>query len=224
MESRKAHRFFKPTDNLSYPEVVEALRSGYVVLMSRCAFSSEEEVRKHYPPKLGAELEWEVNAKPWYQERRHLYIVCYNRETAQLITSTAEPDKTTTPWTLKFRSDEMELTQLDIEVCRSEELWKKYNAAAVLLSPSDYPTERVVSVISDFRKIINSPVYSLDEKTGYDCQTGTRDILKAVNPSINPKQLVLPKDTRVLAYYSEQALELKISTSSACSMASSMLT
>ena len=200
---------FKPSDHLTHLQAVDALHSGCTLLISRCAFSSEDEVRESYPPKSGEEAIWRENAKPWYEERRHMYVVCIDPTTSQYITSSSEPDKTHAPWRISFCSETMAITQLDIEVCLSAETWRKYDTAAVVLSKIDYPPERVTAAIQSCRKNLNNPTYSIDSTEGYDCQTATRDVLWAANQTIDPKTLSLPPRTNILAYYSKQILQLE---------------
>ena len=197
------YRLFSSQDVLTQAQARHAFEAGFALLISRRAFSSEDEARESYPPKSGEEAIWKENVTPWFQERRHMYLACIEPGTSQLITSSAEPDKTHTPWTLSFCSDDMATTQLDARVCQFAEIWNKYDAAAVLLSKQDYPSEQIATVIRRFRFNVNNPVYSIDCKSGYDCQTATRDVLWAVNQTIDPKTLGLPDRTSVLAYHSE---------------------
>ena len=190
---------------LSHQDALHALNEGHVLLVSRCAFSSEEELRKSYPPTGDEEL-WAEKAKPWYQKRRHLYVICINPDkSSQYITSSAEPDKTTDPWTLQFCSENAPITCLDINALLLEEQWNQYNVAVILLSKEDYPSHKVTSIIQSFRLNPERLTYSIDEKHGYDCQTATRDILQSANPDIDANNLTLPP-LDILAYKSSLSL------------------
>jgi len=114
------------------------------------------------------------------------------------------PDKTHTPWTLGFCSEDMSLTQLDMNICQSADKWNAYNVGAVALSPQDYSPRDVRDAIYELRENRNPREYSIDPEQGYDCQTATRDVLSVVNADLDPKTLVLPENTDILAYYSEQ--------------------
>jgi hypothetical protein len=199
-----ACRFFSSDKSLSYVSATEALQVGYVLLLSRAAFSSEAEVRESYPPKPGEEAAWRESARPWYENRRHMFLACINPVTGNILTSSSEPDKTHTPWTLGFCSENMPLTQLDMDICQSSEKWDAYNVAAVALSPTDYSPHDVTDAIQKLRENRNPCEYSIDPENGYDCQTATRDVLSVVNHGIDPKTLILPEHTDILAYYSEQ--------------------
>jgi hypothetical protein len=204
--SHDTPRFFSPDKSLSYASATEALQAGSVLLISRCAFSSEEETRQSFPPKPGEEAAWRENAKPWYEARRHMFLACINPVTGSLLTSSAEPDKTHAPWTLGFCSEDMSLTQLDMNICQSSEKWNAYRVAAVVLPPNDYSPREVRDAIYELRENKNPREYSIDPVQGYDCQTATRDVLSVANNQIDPKTLVLPEGTDILAYYSEQVL------------------
>lgn len=89
---------------------------------------------------------------------------------------------------------------------QSSDKWDAYNVAAVALSPTDYSPHDVTDAIQKLRENRNPCEYSIDPEKGYDCQTATRDVLSVVNREIDPKTLILPDNTDILAYYSEQVL------------------
>lgn len=191
--------------SLSHIEALQALSAGYVLLVARCAFSSLEEIRQNYPPH-GDENIWAEKAKDWYQQRRHLYVICLHPDNpSQYFTSSSEPDKTSDPWTLQFCAAHAPTTLLDILALTSENTWNQYNAAALALEKEIYPAKKIIANIELFRLNSKKPVYAIDPN-GYDCQTATRDILQATNLEINAKDLLLPPLTDVLAYKSLQSL------------------
>lgn len=190
---------------LSHTEAVQALSAGYVLLVSRCAFSSLEEIRQNYPPH-GDEHIWAEKAKDWYQKRRHVYVICtHPEEPSQYVTSTSEPDKTSNPWTLQFCSPTATTTKLDVRALISESTWHQYNTAAILLPKETYPNSKIITHIEFFRLNQKKPIYDI-EPNGYDCQTATRDVLQATNLDINANELILPPQTDILAYRSTQSI------------------
>ena len=197
-------RLFDTAQSLTYVSAREALQAGYVLLLSRVAFSSTAEMRQSYPPHPDQEADWEENVKPWCEKRRHMFLACMNPVTGRIITSSSGPDNTHLPWIVTFFSEGMPLTQLDMNVCQSPVAWDTYNVSAVALSSKDYSPHDVADAIQNLRENRNPREYSTDPETGYGCQTATRDLLSLVNRKIDPKTLMLPDGTDILAYYSEQ--------------------
>lgn len=190
---------------LNYKKAIQHLNSGYVLLVSRSAFSSEEEIRQSYPP-TGDEHLWEERAKPWYENRRHLYIICIDPSNpSQYYTSSAEPDKSSNPWKLKFCSDHEAITLLDIDAVLRHVNWNKYKISIISLSKKDYPREKIISIIKKCRLNLQQLPYSI-ESNGYDCQTATRDVLQMSNQIIDANELRLPLFTDVLAYKSTKKI------------------
>lgn len=195
---------------ISHQEALQALEDGSVLLVARSAFASETELRQAYPPKED-DHDWAENAKPWYQNRRHLYVICLaNDGSGHYMTSSAEPDKTTERWTLKFCSETDSLTLLDIDCVLSVDHWNSYQTTAIILSKDSYPRSNMIPTIQLFRQNLQPCIYSIDAETGYDCQTGTRDVLQTANPDIDAKALELPSRTDILAYKSTQTVCLAL--------------
>lgn len=69
-----------------------------MLLVARCAFSSEAELRQAYPSNEDEHI-WAEKNKPWYQNRRHLYVICLaNDGSNRYMTSSSEPNKSTERW------------------------------------------------------------------------------------------------------------------------------
>lgn len=207
MNNQKPHFF--PRINVSYTQADNAVKQGFVLLISRLAFASEEEARAAFPPKSSDDnLVWKDKNACWWEERRHMYVACIDPKNGQLITSSAQPNisSTSTPWKVQFCSDDMPITQLDKNVCLSEELWNNYAAEAVILPKETYPAVKTAIAIQSFRLNIDNPIYSIDSESGYDCQAATRDVLWAVNQNLDPRRLSLPSGTKILAFKSKNSM------------------
>ena len=194
--------FFKKNQELSQTAVLHALSQERVILMSRKLFATKEEALTCHPAKSNNTLDWANKLRPWHTERRHVYLACYIPGTSILITSSAEPDKSKNPWPLRFCLSEDRLAIQDMTAIQDPNAWQHYNASAIILPKSDYPVDKISQTIQWFRENPPQLTYSIHPYHGYDCQAASRDILHIVNPSLEPKKLILPNETTILALHS----------------------
>lgn len=199
-------QFFKKFKEPSQAATLNALQQGHAVLIVRKLYKDEAQAREYHPPKSPDDTEWANKLLPWFSERRHLYIACYHPQTSTLITSSAEPDKSITPWPLKVCEAHEPLATLDSNAVTDTTCWHEYDVAAIILNKYAYPTAKICKIIAWFRDNPPDLKYATHPDNGYDCQAVSRDILQIVNPNLNAKMQPLPNNTVLLAFHSQTSV------------------